>query len=540
MDRDKKKLYLSIIILLALGFLYLYLGSNFKLNIYDEAIGIYGAKRVAQGDLPYKDFWTLYAPGYFYFLAFLLNIIGWTISNERIISIIFMLIPPIFAFLIAKKYLKNNYAPWVFILIVIWTGYCSFYGKSIPIALGFGILSIFLAYLYNEKKKILYLIFSGITTGLTAYFRLEFGAYVFVSVILSMLIFTFLTIDKNDNKGCIGLLLKNIPFYTIFTILAFLPMALYLMLNVPMKDLYEQLIYAPSKIYPKVRSLPLPVPFLIGVDMSGYTKIRFIELFVDSIVFYFPLIVYIIIGLKLGLNVIKKEFNSNPHGFFIRLLLLISGIIFYSQASVRSEKEHLFSTMAIALILLVILFYESKKKFPKYIYIGLIIVSLLMPLENRAKMIYKSYFAKDTYWYKSHELKCICDSKQTAVNFENAINYIKNTVPINEKIFVGNYFHDRILLNDLMFYFLTDRDACTKYHELHPGVATTEKVQKEIVADFQKKDVKYIVLCENNEFVEPNKSSLSSGVFILDKHIHANFELHKKFGTYQIWKRKIN
>jgi len=239
MDREKKKLYLSISILLAIGFIYLYLGSNFKLNIYDEAIGIYGAKRVALGDLPYKDFWTLYAPGYFYFLAFLLNIIGWTISNERIISIIFMLFPPLFAFLIAKKYLKNNYANWVFILIVIWTGYCSFYGKSIPIALGFGILSIFLAYLYNEKKKISYLIFSGISTGLTAYFRIELAAYVFASVFLSMLIFTFLTVDKNVQKGWIGLLLKHISFYILFTILTFLPIAIYFLINVPMKDLYE-------------------------------------------------------------------------------------------------------------------------------------------------------------------------------------------------------------------------------------------------------------------------------------------------------------
>lgn len=82
MKIEKKKLFISIIILLALGFLYLYFGSNIKLNVYDEAIGIYGADRVAQGDIPYKDFWTLYAPGYFYLLAFLLNIIGWTISND--------------------------------------------------------------------------------------------------------------------------------------------------------------------------------------------------------------------------------------------------------------------------------------------------------------------------------------------------------------------------------------------------------------------------------------------------------------------------
>ncbi|TAL68831.1 MAG: hypothetical protein EPN82_09180 [Bacteroidetes bacterium] len=538
MTVNNKKLYISIIILLAIGLIYLFLGSNYKLNIYDEAIGIYGAKRVAQGDIPYRDFWTLYAPGYFYILAFLLNIAGWTIFNERLFSIAFMLLPPVIAFLIAKKYLKINYSYLVFIFIVIWTGYCSFYGKSVPLALGMGILSLLFVIKFIETKKTLNLIISGIITGLTAYFRIEFGAYIFISVIISIFIYFHLIKDLKEYKISFYLLLKYLFFYILIIVIALLPAVIYFLVNVSFRDLYQQLIYAPSEIYPRFRTLQLPMPFLIATDMTGYSQTRIIELFVDSIVFYIPLVVYFITFWKLISIVLGKRINENTNVFFIKLILLLSGLIFYSQASVRSEKEHLFSTMAIALILIVFLFFESKFKWQKFIYIITITLTLSMPVENRLKMIYKSYISKNTYWYKSHELKYICDVRSKADNFEKAVNYLKFSIPQNEKIFVGNYSHDRILLNDLMFYFLSGKDACTKYHELHPGIATTHKVQKEIINDLQKNNVNYLVLCENNEFTEQNESSISSGVFVLDNFIHDNYALYKQFGTNQIWKKK--
>jgi len=33
--------------------------------------GVYGACRVLDGEIPYRDFWIPYAPGYYYFVAWL-------------------------------------------------------------------------------------------------------------------------------------------------------------------------------------------------------------------------------------------------------------------------------------------------------------------------------------------------------------------------------------------------------------------------------------------------------------------------------------
>ena len=82
---DSKNIQL---ILIGVSFFYLLIGSNIGLNIYDEAIGVYGAELVSNGKLPYKDFWTLYAPGHFYLLAGWTSVFGQSIMAERIFSVL--------------------------------------------------------------------------------------------------------------------------------------------------------------------------------------------------------------------------------------------------------------------------------------------------------------------------------------------------------------------------------------------------------------------------------------------------------------------
>lgn len=53
-------------------------------NAYDEGFAVYGAVRSLAGDLPYRDFWTIYAPGQFYVLATLFQIFGESLLIERI------------------------------------------------------------------------------------------------------------------------------------------------------------------------------------------------------------------------------------------------------------------------------------------------------------------------------------------------------------------------------------------------------------------------------------------------------------------------
>jgi len=78
--------------------------------------------------------------------------------------------------------------------------------------------------------------------------------------------------------------------------------------------------------------------------------------------------------------------------------------------------------------------------------------------------------------------------------YDDMIRYIQENVPQDAPVFVGNLRHDRISINDVMLYFLCGRESATRYHELHPGLATTLECQKEIVDEIKGSGVEVVIL----------------------------------------------
>jgi hypothetical protein len=130
------------------------------------------------------------------------------------------------------------------------------------------------------------------------------------------------------------------------------------------------------------------------------------------------------------------------------------------------------------------------------------------------------------------------DNSGIAKSLTLAVQYIQDNTGQNEKIFVGNLRHDKVVNSDVMFYFFSQRHSATKYYELHPGLANTQKIQKAIIGDLIKAKVRYIVLWSGSKLKtdEPNESSKSSGVLDLDNFIQRNYKIEKDFSSYLILK----
>ncbi len=97
----RKLLHLTGIFLIS--FLFLITGSKNDLCPYDEGLATYGATRVLNGDVPYRDFWTIYAPGQFYTLALLFKIFGTSIIVERVFTIIVQSLIALYVYLFVEK-----------------------------------------------------------------------------------------------------------------------------------------------------------------------------------------------------------------------------------------------------------------------------------------------------------------------------------------------------------------------------------------------------------------------------------------------------
>jgi hypothetical protein len=108
-----------------------------------------------------------------------------------------------------------------------------------------------------------------------------------------------------------------------------------------------------------------------------------------------------------------------------------------------------------------------------------------------------------------------------------------------ERVYLGLTQHDRVFANDVMLYFLLEARSPTRYHELHPGLINTLPVQQEMVADLMRHPPSTVVLTSMFEGArEPNDSSKSSGVKLLDDYIKAHYRLSLINGNYRIYRRK--
>lgn len=108
--------------LFALSFFYLLIGYQFSLKegFFDEGLTTYGAARILNGDILYRDFWSLYAPGEFYLLAGIFKLFGISVAIERIATVAIEALLACFVYLLARRFVFSKSALIVWIITLAW------------------------------------------------------------------------------------------------------------------------------------------------------------------------------------------------------------------------------------------------------------------------------------------------------------------------------------------------------------------------------------------------------------------------------------
>lgn len=540
------RLYLLLCIL---SFGYLLIGINGTgSSIYDEGIVNYGAVRTLNGEIPHRDFWTQYGPGQFYALAGLFKIFGASVLVSRIWDSLIGALLSLSIYIVAKNLTSRKMAllPWG--LTTIWLAYARFYNYPIVPALLFSMLSLLALFpFFAQKQKLLWLMASGILVGIEVLFRHDLGFYTILGEIPIIIIFSIVLIkgkEKNANVNEKPKILTLIGTYFLGIFIILVPVSLYFMLNVPLNILIDNLFIFPATIFAKFRFIPYP-SFLEPLHFLVNKEPLFLVITHISyrIPFYFPFVVYLLV-IVLILFFIRKKLSFNRGALPCILILVLFGLISFNQVRVRSDLNHLSPFLISSFVLVAVLLYYLRSS-DKRIYFGtlsgislIIIVMLISPvLGMKQKIQYQC-----TRFLPSNITHAIERSRFVFMNPPRAdcVNYIVTHVPEGNFIYVGSPKHDQVFANDVMFYFLAKRDSATKYHELHPGHASTFLIQKEIVKDLIEKNVKYIILFSwfQENFSEPNESQTSSGVDLLDNFIRNNYLPVKRFGRYYtVWKK---
>ncbi len=516
--------------LLLIIFLYFLVGLRLFLHkgIFDEGLATYGAVRVLNGDIPYRDFWTLYTPAEFYLLAIIFKIFGASIIVERMLNVIIHLLIVIAIYFIIKGLFPERFVLLCCFLVSVWlrrmiTESYS-YSLAVPPAIFFVILSCWFLERYFSTTRRKYLIISGFLVGIVVLFRQDFGFYTIVSEYFVIFIFLY---NNALEKSPIIIIRKSMSYLLgIFVIIS--PMILYFVFNSSFYSMIQDIIMFPLIVYPQVRAISFP------------------EISINTVIFYFPIVIFMITAVILACCFFKDVIFSERERYRILLFLLL-GISFLNYPFLRAQIRYLFPTMLLAIILFIYLFYKLLQKislrrvvFYKYSIYGVVFIIGLSLFVYPAILEAKNYLVLrrnlNIMPLSLERARGCYDWDENIFHQQRAIRFIQKHVGPKERIFVGNMRHDKLVYNDIMFYFLSERQSATKYHELHPGLVDTERIQNEIINELNKAEVQYIILYSCIAYTNETDHDIY-GAHKLDDFIQERYKIEKSFGPYLVLKR---
>ncbi len=535
-------------VIFLVGLRVLFISIKTPVNFYDEGLILVNAERVLVGDVPYRDFWTLYAPGYFYAVAALFKVFGANVLIARLLDTAIRFLVTLGVYLLARRMTSRWVALIPYALVTLWLSAIRFYSYPAFPALGAILLALLAFFRYLDTDRRRWLVLTGLCLSLTAALRLDFGGYATAGIGVALAVHEIRQTIRNRLRpvAALAALIGAEALLAAGLVIIAGPLYVYLAAASGLQTLWTDLIAFPATTFREMRYLP--VPSLIP-DVSRFSG----EEWEDWERLYVPLAIYAAALVVAGVGLFRQkpeqardsgEDGRRSDGADLSaplIALTIAGLGLVIKATSRYHELHALPMAVLALVAGTALFYRVPRRVWRSASFIVAFVAFILAV------IPGPYIVHFTNLYKGVDklTPTGCYSRIEAAGCvplgqdqEMAIQYIRSHTDPGETIFVGNTRHDLSFANDLIFYFLADRRSPTRYTELHPGLATTLEIQQAIAADLLAKDVRWVVLYKMWVSGEPNASAISSGVTYLDDFIRDNYVNVITFGNYRIWQKR--
>jgi len=342
---NERKITLLDFLLLTLMVSVITLQPHFKhgaVNFYETGLYLPQINELFHGRALYRDIFVLRGPLEIFMPAALMALFGrhiGVLSAYFYVGTVLTLV--IYSFFALKIFKTKGFA-YLFTLVLV--------ARTFPritfaiwggIRFGFGILAILLAVYFLRRKKNVWLISSGIVTGLAFWTSFELGIFSFISILTMLCFYGFLLL--HDIKK----ILKPVFFYLCGNIVAFLPFLLYLFFNNAFFDyidaaggvLFKMVdVFDPALCYRTPQNLR---EFLLAFSPWNHN-------FKYTLPFFF----YVFVGLYLFRDIIKKKVTIPELSI---IPVFIYGIFLYQGAFRNIEGPQY--RMVLQPLLLVMFFY---------------------------------------------------------------------------------------------------------------------------------------------------------------------------------------
>jgi hypothetical protein len=485
----------------------------------DEGLMLQAAARIADGQVPYRDFWWFYPPGQPYLLGGLWQLFGPSLLTWRILRVLCDAAVAVLVWMLARRGGAGDrlaLAAWLMAALAM--AYPSG-PHPFPLALALCLGALLLM----EDRPAL----AGVLAGVAAFWRIEFAAYLGLGVLLAYA----LRPGQRDDR--LRPALRFAGSAAAVAVVLYLPV----IAAAGLGDSFDLLIRYPVEDFSDYQSLPFPFDYDGALNTSSIGGF-FSDSAENLLVFYLPLA--LVLGLVASLVALGLRFTR------LRWWQLAPAVFAVGMAHYLITRPDVFHTAPLAVMVAVLGSWAIAERDEE--------TERVRPLRIAAvgvaalAIAYATIEGVDRRWLELRAERVELDlpvadgvrvRRDTARELERVVHDVQRHTRPGEPIYVATRRADRVTAGAPLLYVLAERPNPTRYDIAAPGVVTTAPFQREIVRDLERRRVSTVVRWTNpaSSAPEPNRAGESSGVTLLDDYLANDFRRVRSFGDYVVLER---
>lgn len=504
------------------------------------------AERVLSGQIPYRDFWTMYAPGSFYLLALLYKIFGTHILVGSIAASVICSGAVCLCYRLAVNLTGRETAgvlcAGIFFAASYATSYCITPGPyPMTILLVLTALNLFIRHTRSGSATLLFA--AGIATGTTIIFKHDVGGYTGLAIaaglITGQLLQTAVThkpvlqLARTLAVFSAGAALPAVPVAACFAVLAG-------------PDMWQDLIVFPATDFRFARPENYPGLWPTGIYHEWLLKMLFNIL--DYLTFTVPFAVFLCAVAALAVAAARRHLACLVPGVTFAAGFLLHYSSAHIQINTNIISMSLYASLLGALLYMLISRTTGLGRAAWFnaavvlLATGWMLALLVKPLYN----LYSAYHLTDQAAAELTlpKMSGIRVSPAEQRELQELYEFINATIPPGKKTFIGQHRHDAVVVGDTLTYFALDRLNATRHDQLHPGIVDREVTQREIIRDLESGNIDIILtkVIFGDAILDRARQRRAlhlkdTGATVLDRYIRENYREIRTIGQYTVWQR---
>ena len=447
-----------------LSCLYFCLFYSYTIFDADEGIILQGAQRILNGEVLYRDFFSFFTPGSYYWTALLFKVFGDSILVPRAALIVYGGIFPVLTYLLARRVCSRwNAVLAIFPIVVMCLPYRFSVLHNWDSTL-FALLALYCAVRFIERPRWGWAFSLGSLTAITCLFEQSKGAGLVIGLALGAVILGV--------SGCLRLWAhrRSVIALAFGLVWPFLLTMAYFGAHRALGQMVSDVLW-PLHHYSVLNRVPYGYVERDWVDLFhgslGWRALSFVT--VSPLFLVSSLPVFAVCALALSTALLWKQPMANGRtGYYVLVSAALTGLLIGTLATSRADVGHIVFVVPFFSLLLAWMSEAAKTPFlrlSKGLAVGYVMVSFaalglaFLLSANGA----------------SYRLETRRGTLRTPVQYD-AFKYMQSRIPAGEKILVYPY--------QPLVHYLTGTYSITRYDWIFPGMYNAAEFG-EIIADLE-------------------------------------------------------